>query len=104
MRSGREKMCWSIAMRIKISVFPSQPVSAFLAVLVLGCQLVAQDPPQSLKQADADYREGVAALNRNDLRTAQAKFEEVVRLAPTAEQGHSALGAVLEREGQMAAA
>jgi len=58
----------------------------------------------SLKQADADYREGVAALNRNDLQTARAKFEEVVRLAPSAEQGHAALGAVLQREGQMTAA
>jgi tetratricopeptide (TPR) repeat protein len=46
----------------------------------------------------------VAALNRNDLKAAQTKFEEVVRLAPSAEQGHSALGAVLEREGQMSAA
>lgn len=56
-----------------------------------------------MREADADYREGVAALNRNDLSTAQAKFEDVTRLAPTAEQGHSALGAVLVREGQWAA-
>src|ERR1700739_3707061 len=59
-----------------------------------------QEPSASLKEADADYREGLAALNRNDLKTAQSKFEAVTRLAPSAEQGHSALGAVLVREGQ----
>lgn len=63
----------------------------------------AQEPPTSLRQADADYREGVSALNRNDLKTAQLKFEAVTRLAPSAEQGHSALGAVLIREGEWAA-
>ena len=62
----------------------------------------AQEPSASLKEADADNREGVAALNRNDLKTAQSKFEAVTRLAPSAEQGHSALGAVLVREGQWA--
>jgi tetratricopeptide (TPR) repeat protein len=61
---------------------------------------VAQEPTAALKQADADYREGVAALYRNDLATAQSKFESVVRLAPTVEQGHSALGAVLVRMAQ----
>jgi protein O-GlcNAc transferase len=59
-----------------------------------------QEPPAALQQADADYRAGVAALNSNDLKTAQEKFESVVRLEPGIEQGHSALGAVLVREGQ----
>ena len=70
--------------------------------LVLACTVTAsaQEPPASLRQADADYREGVEALNHNDLKAAQSKFEEVIRLAPAAEQGHSALGAVLVREGQ----
>lgn len=54
-------------------------------------------------EADRDYREGVEALNRNDLKTAQSKFEAVTRLAPSAEQGHGALGAVLVREGQWSA-
>ena len=58
-------------------------------------------PDASLKQADASYRAGVAALSRNDLKTARTDFEAVVRLAPTAEQGHSALGAVLVRQGRM---
>lgn len=60
----------------------------------------AQEPSASLKEADANYRAGVAALSRNDLNTAHVDFEKVVRLAPSVEQGHSALGAVLLREGK----
>ena len=74
-----------------------------LAGLLVPIGIAAQAPSASLKEADADYREGVAALNRNDLAAAQAKFEAVTRLAPSAGQGHSALGAVLVREGQWAA-
>jgi protein O-GlcNAc transferase len=62
----------------------------------------AQEPASNLKQADADYRAGVAALSRNDLPAARADFENVVRLAPSAEQGYSALGAVLVRVGETA--
>jgi tetratricopeptide (TPR) repeat protein len=91
-------------MRINFPKLPWAPLFAALAGLAVASRLLAQGPSDSLKQADADYREGVAALNRNDLQTAQAKFAEVVRLAPSAEQGHSALGAVLEREGQIASA
>jgi len=65
--------------------------------------LVCQEPSASLKEADADYRAGVAALSRNDIKTAKFRFEAVVRRAPAAEQGHSALGAVLVRDGQIAA-
>ena len=78
----------------------------FAAVALLGYGLVlppvgaAQGASADLKQADADYRAGSAALSRNDLNTALAKFQNVVRLAPTAEQGHSALGAVLLRMGR----
>lgn len=74
----------------------------FLGVILPGC-VCAQEPSASLKEADADYRDGVAALNRNDLKTAESKFEAVVHLVPSVEQGHSALGAVLVREGQWAA-
>jgi protein O-GlcNAc transferase len=70
----------------------SLPVPAYVCV--------AQEPSASLKQADADYRAGVAALSRNDLNPALADFEKVVHLAPSAEQGHSALGAVLVRLGR----
>ncbi len=68
--------------------------------LVIAAAAPAQEPSASLKQADADYRAGVAALSRNDLKTALADFQNVVRLAPTAGQGHSALGAVLVRIGR----
>lgn len=56
-----------------------------------------------MKQADADYRAGVAALSHNDLKTARLDFEQVIRLEPSIEQGHSALGAVLVRTGENAA-
>jgi protein O-GlcNAc transferase len=75
---------------------------SFLLVALIGAAQ-AQEPSAGLRQADADYREGVAALNRGDLETARAKFEAVTQLAPTAEQGHSALGAILVRQGQWAA-
>jgi protein O-GlcNAc transferase len=64
---------------------------------VLALSGLLQEPSAELKQADADYRAGVAALARNDLNAALTDFEHVVHLAPTAEQGHSALGAVLVR-------
>ena len=86
--------------------FPQSPLLLLLVSLsgfALVRPLVCQEPSASLKEADADYREGVAALSRNDIRTAKSKFEAVVKLAPAAEQGHSALGAVLVREGQNAA-
>jgi protein O-GlcNAc transferase len=60
----------------------------------------AQEPSGNLTEADAAYRAGVAAMSRNDLNSARADFEKVVRLAPSAEQGHSALGAVLLRVGK----
>jgi tetratricopeptide (TPR) repeat protein len=91
-------------MRINFPKFPLPPLFVALARLAIASLLVAQGPSDSLRQADADYREGLEALNRNNLPLAQAKFAEVVRLAPSAEQGHSALGAVLEREGQIAGA
>jgi protein O-GlcNAc transferase len=60
----------------------------------------AQEPPASLKQADADYRAGVSALSRNELNSALTDFEHAVQLAPTAWQAHSALGSVLVRMGR----
>jgi protein O-GlcNAc transferase len=60
----------------------------------------AQEPLPSLKQAYAAYRAGVAALSGNDFNTALEEFEKVVRLAPSLEQGHSALGTVLVRIGR----
>src|SRR6202012_2527601 len=69
----------------------------FTALAALSCLGQAGEASPNLKQADTDYRAGVAALSHNDLNTALADFEKVVRLAPAAEQGHSALGAVLVR-------
>ena len=71
-----------------------------LAGTIFNSCLQGQEPSPSLQQADADYRAGVAALNRNDLKTAQSEFQEVTRIAPTAELGYTALGTVLVREGQ----
>jgi len=73
---------------------------ATLALTSLPTLSDGQEASAGLKQADSDYRAGVAALNRNDLKTAQTDFANVVRLAPSAEQGHSALGAVLVRLGK----
>jgi tetratricopeptide (TPR) repeat protein len=87
---------------------PLSPTSSRLLLISLASLLFAgsaapQEPSPALRQADAAYREGLAALNQNDLQTAQSKFEDVVRLAPSLEQGHSALGAVLVREGRLEA-
>ena len=84
-------------MRVDLSPLP------VLLFACLAASLFGQETSPQLKQADADFREGVAALNRNDLKAADAKFASVVHLAPSAEPGHSALGAVLVREGQMSA-
>jgi Flp pilus assembly protein TadD len=78
----------------------STAISLLIAILALSSLGIAQEPSPTLKQADADYRAGVAALGHNDLNTALADFEKVVHLAPAAEQGHSALGAVLVRMGR----
>jgi protein O-GlcNAc transferase len=87
---------------------PPSPTSSRLLLISLASLLFAgsaapQEPSPALTQADAAYREGLAALNQNDLQTAQSKFEDVVRLAPSLEQDHSALGAVLVREGRLEA-
>ena len=68
--------------------------------LALASPLAGQEPSANLRQADADYRAGVAALARNDLNAALVDFQNVARLAPAASQGHSALGAVLVRLGR----
>jgi hypothetical protein len=66
------------------------PVRYLQAWLIAGLLLTAlpvfsslgqaQEPWSNLKQADTDYRSGVAALSRNDLSAAQADFEKVVPL------------------------
>jgi protein O-GlcNAc transferase len=72
-------------------------------MLIVGMALskiaFSQEPSAALRKADAAYRAGQAALAQKDLTGAQADFEQVVQLAPQAEQGHSALGAVLVSRG-----
>jgi protein O-GlcNAc transferase len=73
--------------------------ATLVALIALSHCGFSQEPSAALKKADAAYRAGQAALARKDLGAAQADFEQVVQLAPQAEQGHSALGAVLVNRG-----
>jgi protein O-GlcNAc transferase len=73
--------------------------AALIGAIVFSDIVFAQEPSAALKRADAAYRAGQAALAQRDLSAAQADFEQVVQLAPQAEQGHSALGAVLVSRG-----
>ncbi len=73
--------------------------NGLVAVMVLANAAFSQEPSAALKKADAAYRAGQAALAHKDLSAAQADFEQVVVLAPQAEPGHSALGAVLVSRG-----
>jgi protein O-GlcNAc transferase len=70
-----------------------------VAVMVFANIAFSQEPSAALKKADAAYRAGQAALAQKDLSAAQTDFEQVVQLVPQAEQGHSALGAVLVSRG-----
>jgi protein O-GlcNAc transferase len=78
-------------------VFVKPICFALMSVSHLG---YSQPATEAVKQADAAYRAGLAALARQDLVTAQTDFEQVVRLAPHVEEGHSALGTVLIYRGR----
>jgi tetratricopeptide (TPR) repeat protein len=69
--------------------------AAFIALVSAPYLAIGQAPSESLRQADSIYRAGIAALAHHDLNTAQTDFEQVVRMLPRAEPGHSALGLVL---------
>src|SRR5947209_6284115 len=62
----------------------------------------AAQPPQSenLKAADAAFRAGTAAYQRNDLREAHAQFAIAVRLVPNVAAAHTAFGTVLLAENR----
>ncbi len=94
---------WFTAIKIAFMRCPFPLGVPSILLCFIGAAYAQESPSPSLRQAEAAYREGVTALNRNDLKGAQSKFETVVHLAPSAEQGHSALGAVLVREGQWTA-
>ncbi len=80
-----------------------RPDLFLLVLLVAASSPSGWAQTSALQQADHAYRIGLAALNRGDLHAAKDSFAEVVRLDPAAEQGHSALGAVLVRLGQLSA-
>lgn len=89
-----------------VSSVRSRPV--FLITVVAAAAIVAapgfsQESYTTLREANDAYRAGQAAIARRDLSAAQTDFEKVVRLDPQAEQGHSALGAVLVSRGQLKA-
>jgi tetratricopeptide (TPR) repeat protein len=75
--------------------------ATLIALIALSTSGFSQEPSAALRKADAVYRAGQAALAQKDLSAAQADFEQVVQLAPQAEQGHSALGAVLVNRGHV---
>ena len=63
-----------------------------------------QNPPQQAGDAgsaDTAFREGYAAVQRNDLVSAEAAFANVVRLSPGVAAGHSAYGSVLLSLGKL---
>lgn len=74
-------------------------IAALMLFVAFANVARSQEPSAALRKADAAYRAGQAALAHRNLDEAQADFEQVVRLAPQAEQGHSALGAVLFARG-----
>ena len=74
-----------------------------MALASLAFAAFGQEPSASLRQADAAYKAGQAALAARDLKAARQQFEKVVHLAPQVEQGHSALGAVMVSLGETAA-
>jgi protein O-GlcNAc transferase len=75
--------------------------AGLVALIAFATVAHSQEPSAALKKADAAYRAGQAALAQRDLSSAQADFEQVVQLAPQAELGHSALGAVLVNRGHL---
>ncbi len=85
---------------MSVSLLKVRFAAGFLFCAALSGVGHAQEPSPSLKEADADYQAGVSALAHHDLNAALADFQKVVHLVPTAEQGHSALGAVLVQLGR----
>jgi len=74
-----------------------------LALAIIATPSLAQSPVSAnkLHQADTIYRAGIAALDHQDLATAQSDFEQVIHLIPTAEPAHVALGLVLVNRGHL---
>lgn len=91
------------------------PVALFLTIAV-PCAITlpaggqSHPPIASAQQnanvpaAEAAFRDGLAASERNDLRSARFNFEKAVRLAPNVAAGHAALGSVLLSLGDLSEA
>lgn len=60
----------------------------------------AQEGDAASSPAAQIYQAGLAAMSRNDPQAALKNFQEVTRLAPSAEAGHSMAGFVLARLGR----
>src|SRR5580698_4265806 len=72
-------------------------LALMLAIQVLSPSQAqeAANSTAKVKQADAAFRAGYAAMSNHQLQQARDDFQTVVKLVPAIEEGHSALGAVL---------
>src|SRR5256884_7438365 len=75
----------------------------FFLAIVGSCkgQSAGSTASPSASKATAIYKLGLADLQKGDLDSARAAFEEVVRLAPQSPEGHNSLGWVLLAEGEV---
>jgi protein O-GlcNAc transferase len=71
-------------------------------LIVGGIALQVSGQTAASNAGAAAYREGQAALSRNDLAGAEAAFERAVHLAPRNEPALAALGGVLLQQGKAA--
>lgn len=107
MQSGNvwARTCTGAARKVVSSLLPL--VLVFASLSAPRPSFAGQSPssvspqPHINEEARAAYRAGTAAATNNDLKTAEAQFETVVRLVPQIEEGHSALAAVLMRLGKL---
>src|SRR6516225_3504082 len=89
---------------------PLRPTLLLLSLILSSHLVYAQSAPSqkspadAIKAADAAFRAGSAAYQRNDLRTAHTEFARVVHLAPKIAAGHTAFGTVLLAENNPKAA
>ena len=61
----------------------------------LICQTSGANVPDAIKQADAAFHAGYAAMQAGNLEQARAQFAQAAHLAPQIPEGHEALGEVL---------
>lgn len=73
---------------------------AAILLLAVPAPCFSQQDAAAKQQVDAALRAGQAAFARQDFEAARQNFAKVVRLAPSMEQGHGALGAALLRLGR----